>query len=459
MTRSARFTDHLVTETGIRARFETDHRWQRWLDVEAALAIVEAELGIVPVEASEAIAKAARLSQLDMARIERGLVETSHPLMPLITELSRVVGEPHGEWVHWGATTQNITQTGDVLVLRDVHDILLSLLANVLDAAAELAERNAETVMAGRTHGQHAVPMTFGFKVAVWIDEITRHVARLSLARQHLFVAMMGGAIGTYASFGAIGPEVQRRLARRLKLQPMTVPARSVADMFAEYVCVLAILAGTGGKIGKEIHALARTEVGEADEPAPPGAVGSSTMPHKRNPKLSADLVAISAEIRAMAPMALEAMGHEHEVDGALTASMHEAVSRTCVLTGDLLARLDVLLTGLETAPRRMRANLDLTEGLITSEAVMLALGQALGRQRAHEIVQDVARSAAISGFAAALAADERVSEHLNGEAIRALLDPSRHVGLSAEIARSAAVRARALAGELRLKEGDGAHE
>jgi 3-carboxy-cis,cis-muconate cycloisomerase len=371
-----RFTDGRVPEAGIRALFSRASRWQRWLDVEAALAGVQADLGVIPVEAGLAIAAAARLDRLDAERVERGIAATSHPLMALVTELSEAVGEPYGGWVHWGATTQNITQTGDVLVLREAHRILLGLLARVLAAAGELARRSADMTAAGRTHGQQAVPITFGFKVAAWVDELARHAQRLRGVEGRVFLAMMGGAVGNFASLGPPGPAVQAGVAARLGLQPMAVPSRASGDGFAEYVCTLALLAGTGGRIAGEIYELMKTEFGEAAEPAPAGTIGSSTMPHKRNPQLSDDCVTIGAQVRAVVPLALEGMLQDHEVNGAYTAMLDDAVERACVLTGELLVRLQVILTGLELDPRRMRANLDLTAGLISSEAVMLALGQ-----------------------------------------------------------------------------------
>jgi adenylosuccinate lyase len=171
-----------VADPGIRALYRQENRWQAWLDVEVALARAQAELGIIPKEAAEAIARAARLELLDRKRIDEGFARTGHTIVPLVWELARVVGEPHGGWVHWGATTQNITQTGDLLVLRQAHHIFLKLIADALLAAADLAERGADLPIAGRTHGQHAVPATFGYKPAVWIDELIRHVERFRQA-------------------------------------------------------------------------------------------------------------------------------------------------------------------------------------------------------------------------------------------------------------------------------------
>jgi 3-carboxy-cis,cis-muconate cycloisomerase len=389
---------------------------------------------------------------LDAARIERGIAESSHPLMALVTELSAAAGE-HGGWVHWGATTQNITQTGDVLVLREAHRRILRLLAGVLTVAADLAERTAGLPAAGlpaagRTHGQHAVPITFGFKPAGWIDELDRHVTRLRSAEGRVFTAMTGGAAGTFASLGQAGPRVQDAVAARLGLAPMTVPSRAIADSFAEYGCLLGLLGATGTRIAGEVYQLMKTELAEASEPAPPGTVGSSTMPHKRNPQLCNDCITIGAQLRAVVPLALEGMLHDHEVDGAHSAMLEDALHRACVLTGDLLVRLEVIVAGLEVDPARMRANLALSGGTISSEAVMLGLGRAIGRQAAHEVVYDAARAEGTT-FAGALKHDPRVTAHLDAATIDRLLDPAGHTGLSADIARAAARRARATAADI----------
>src|SRR5437879_1936978 len=223
-----------VSDPGIRALYRLENRWQAWLDVEAALARAQAELGIIPAAAAEAIAAKARLELMDRARIDEGFARTGHTIVPLVWELGRIVGEPHGGWVHWGATTQNITQTGDLLVLRQAHAIFLRQIGEVLSAMADLAERNADVPMAGRTHGQHAVPATFGYKVAVWIGELLRHVERLKQIEPRIFVAMLGGAADTYASLGVQGPAVQAGIAKYLSLVPMTIPARTTGDHLSE---------------------------------------------------------------------------------------------------------------------------------------------------------------------------------------------------------------------------------
>lgn len=446
-----RFTDGRIPASPLRALFALESRWQRWLQIEAALALAEAEVGIVPPQAAAAIADAARVDRLDLDRVRAGVAATSHPLMPLISELSRVVGDPHGGWVHWGATTQNITQTGDALVLREAHRVLLGLIGELLLAMAALAERGAEMPAAGRTHGQHAVPITFGLKVAGWIDEFDRHVQRLHAVEPRVFTAMVGGAVGNFASLGASGPQVQARLAERIGLTPMQVPSRAISDGMAEYVCVLGLIAGSGARIAGEVYALMKTEVDELAEPASEVTIGSSTMPHKRNPQLADDCLAISAQMRALVPLALEGMLRDHEVDGAHSDMTESALRQSCIGAGDLLTRLVVILEGIELHPERMWSNLELTGGLIASEHVMLALGEILGRQDAHHIVDEVVRSTAASGgpFLDALASHPRVAAHLDRAALVRLLDPMESLGLSAQIAHDSARRAEKLAGEL----------
>jgi 3-carboxy-cis,cis-muconate cycloisomerase len=437
-----------IADPGIRAIYSQESRWQAWLDVEVALARAQAELAIIPAEAADAIARVARLELLDRTRIDEGLARTGHTLVPLVWELARVVGDPHGGWVHWGATTQNITQTGDLLLLRKAHQIFFHLIGETLTAMADLAERSAEMPMAARTHGQHAVPATFGYKVAVWIDELLRHLERLQQAQPRLFVAMLGGGGGTFASLGKNGPLVQAGIGRHLGLSSMPVPSRALGDHLAESVCILGMLAATCGKIGREIYTLMKTEFGEVEEPVPPGTVGSSTMPQKRNPKLCQDVIALTAEIRALVPLALEAMQTEHEADRTTSLMMDAAEARACIATGDALSRLREIVRGLRLDPERMRRNLNLGGGLIMAEAVMLELGAVLGRQHAHDVVYDAAQAAFLEdrAFSAVLAADRRVSAHLSPPAIDKLLDPVAYTGLCAEMAQQAAARVRKIA-------------
>jgi adenylosuccinate lyase len=447
----SRFTDGRVPDSGIKQLFSDEHRLQCFLDVEAALAQAEAAVGLIPQASADKIVATATLKRLDIDRIKTGIHKTSHPLMALVSELGSAVGDPEGGWVHWGATTQNITQTGDVLLLREAHRVFLEWLGRAFAAMADLAEKGQNMVEAGRTHGQHAVPITFGFKVASWIDECDRHVERLREVEPRIFTVMIGGAVGNYASLGERGPIVQDQMAKLLDLQSMPVPSRAMGDCWAEYVCTLGLLAGTIGRIAKEVYLLMETEFGEVSEPIPAGTIGSSTMPHKRNPQLADDCIAISAQIRSLVPFALESMLHDHEVCGANSAMGEDVLRRVCVLMGDLLVRFVTILSGLTLNEKRMKANLEMSGGLISSEAVMLALGEIIGRQHAHEVVYEAAQ--AVAGgkgtFRELLVADSRVANHVNKKKLDQLLAPESHIGLSAVIAGEAAERAHKRASQL----------
>jgi 3-carboxy-cis,cis-muconate cycloisomerase len=437
-----------IDDPGVRALFTEAARFQSWLDVEAALAQSQAELGIIPDRAAREITRKAHLEYLDLAAVREGLARTGHPIVPLVWALDRACEGDAGGYVHWGATTQNITQTGQLLQVRRAHEIFLGQLAKILTTLAGLAERTKDALLPGRTHGQHAVPATFGFKVAVWIDELGRHVERLRGCEDRVFVAMLGGGAGTLASLGELGLATQEKMAARLGMRPMSVPARTIGDHQAEYVLLLGMLASTGSKIGHEIYTLMKQEFGEVEEPVPPGTVGSSTMPQKRNPKLSQDIIAAAAQIRALVPLALEAMQTEHEADRTTSIMMGRALVEACELSGDLLQRLVVLLDGLQVFPERMRQNLDLSGGLIMAEALMLELGRQIGRQRAHDAVYEAAQAAVTQGrpFRDLLAKDPHVSAGLTPAQIDGLLDPARYAGLCRQFAERGAARAREIA-------------
>lgn len=454
MDTDSRFTDGRVPDSKIRSLLSDENRWQHWLSVEAALAFAEAEVGIVPEDAARKIQHFTHIELLDIERIRAGTLHMRHPLMALITELSDAVGRPYNGWVHWGATTQNITQSGDALLLKEIHQIILGLIGEVLSAMEELAMKGKDMICAGRTHGQQAVPITFGFKVASWVDEFSRHVDRLKQVEPRVFTVMIGGAVGNYASLGSKGPVIQSIMAKKLGLEPMTVPSRAMSDFLAEYVCILGMIAGTTSRIAREVYLLMQSEFDEISEPIPEGVTSSSTMPQKRNPQLSDDCIALSAQIRSLVPLALEGMLHDHEVSGANSSITDSAVQRSCILTGDMLTRLIVILSGLTLKPERMRANLTITGGLIMSEAIMLSLGKSIGRQCAHEIVHDAAQAtvARRQSFRQALEENVLVSQHLNVAQLDKLIEPESYVGLSARLSAQAAEHAHELASELRRR-------
>lgn len=405
---------------------------QRWLDVEAALAAVEAELGLVPRAAAREIARRARVTSIDLAAMKREFDVTWNPVLPLVNALRARLTPNAARWVHWGATSKNIIDTALALQIRDTYGVVLRELDAVLGRLAALARRHRDTVMAGRTHGQHALPVTFGFKVAVWLDELLRQRERLLESRPRVLVGEFGGAVGTLAALGRPGLEVQRRLMERLGLGVARIPAKTAGDRFAEFFLVLGMLSATLGKVGQNVYNLQVTDVDEVTEFVE-GKVGSSAMPHKLNPVASGSLVLLGRLVKARAGLALEYVHSEWEDDHRQGETAWAFPQEVCLLLGAQLAIARRLLASLVVKPENMLRNLDRSGGVVLSENVMMALAPRLGRDAAHELVRTVSRDALAGGvaFRDAVAGHPEVRRHLTSRQIAKALDYGSGLGLS----------------------------
>ncbi len=405
---------------------------QRWLDVEAALAAAEAETGLVPAAAARAIARAAKVSRIDLAAMKRDFDRTWNPVVPLVDALRAALPASAARWVHWGATSKNIIDTALALQIRDTYAVVFEGLDAIGGHVARLARRHRDTVMAGRTHGQHAVPVTFGFKCAVWLDELLRQGERLQESRKRVLVVEFGGAVGTLAAVGRPGLEVQRRLAARLGLGTPRIPAKTAGDRFAEFFLVLSMLSSTLGKIGQNVYNLQVTDVDEVTEFVE-GKVGSSAMPHKLNPVASGSLALLARLVRARAILALEYVHSEWEDDHRQGETAWAFPQEVCLLLGAQLVLARRLLGSLVVKPENMRRNLDRSGGVALSENVMMALAPHIGRDRAHALVLRLSREAAAAGapFRDAVAAHPEVRRHLTARAIARALDYRSALGLA----------------------------
>jgi 3-carboxy-cis,cis-muconate cycloisomerase len=442
----------LLSAAAIENRFSSHAVWQSWLDVEAALALTQAELGMIPPDAAEEIARRASLDSIDVAALEADIARTRAPILSLVRALASVCRGDAGGYVHWGATTQNIIQTGLILIMRQVHAALMQRLAVVLERLAELGESHAETVMAGRTNNRHALPITFGFKVAGWIEEVLRHEERLRQAEPRVLVVLCGGAVGAMHAFGDNGPELNRRLAARLGLGSAAVPSRAALDHLCEYVLLLAMLGTTCGKIARQLYGAMANEVDEVAEGLDDDVVGSSTMPQKVNSKVAVKVISLAAKLRAQVPLALEAMQPSNEGDVAHGEMMNEVIDTACPTAYQLLSRMDELIEIISVDPGRMRRNLDSSGELIAAESAMMALADALGRTAAHEIVHEAARKAASSGTGLLdiLWDDTRVRNAISRTALARALSAHSYTGQSSQLARQMSVAARAASESLR---------
>lgn len=425
------FRDRFGT-AAMRAVWQDRQTQQRWLDVEAALAEAEAELGIVPSEAAEEIVRSARIDRIDTSSMKAEFDATWNPVVPLVNALRKVISPEAGRYVHWGATSKNIFDTGLMLQIRDAYDLVLDDLDAVGDSLARLAEEHRDTVMAGRTHGQHAIPVTFGFKAAVWLDEVHRQRQRLREARPRILVGEFGGAVGTLASLGPIGLEVESRLMEKLGLGSAVIPVKTAGDRVAEFVLLLCMLSATLGKIAQNIYNLQQTDLDEVTE-FTEGKVGSSAMPHKQNPVASGSVVFLGRLLRSNAGPALDYIHAEWEDDHRQGETAWKFVPEACLLMSAQLHTLRRVLDGLIVKPEHMLRNLDRQQGLSCSEGLLMALAEPIGRARAHELIRTLSAEAITTGvaFSDIVSRDPVVNEHLSSDELERALDLRSQVGLA----------------------------
>ncbi len=404
---------------------------QRMLDVEAALARAQARLGIVPAEAAAAITAAAQAERLDLAALAAATRNTGYPVVGLVRQLSALAGPEAGRWTHWGATTQDIMDSAVVLQMRDGLELIGADLARLIDAFAAMARTHRDTVMAGRTHLQHALPVTFGYKVAVWLSPLITMRERLEALWPRALRLQFGGAAGTLASLGAEGEAVQAALAKELGLALPDIPWHVSRDGIAEAVCWLGLLTGALAKIATDVMLLMQTEVAEVAEPHQAGRGGSSTMPQKRNPIACEYILAQSRGVHALVPQVLAAMAQDQERGTGPWQAEPLAVPQAFLLAHGALAQALTIGEGLVVDPVRMRANLDGTGGLIMAEAVMMGLAPALGRGEAHHVVNQACDTALAERIplADALLRDAGVAAALSRDAIERLTDPANYLG------------------------------
>ncbi|HEY2186395.1 MAG TPA: adenylosuccinate lyase family protein [Xanthobacteraceae bacterium] len=432
---SAIFRDIFSTPE-MRQVFSDEGRTGYYLEIEAALARAQGRLGIIPEAAAREIERQCRIENIDLARLKQQTERIGYPILGVVQQIVDLCADGLGEWCHWGATTQDITDTAAILQIRAALALVEKELEAIAGALAELARRYRDTPMAGRSNLQQAVPLTFGFKMAALLGAMQRHRERLAQLRPRVLVGEFGGAVGTLASLGADGLKVQAALMEELGLGQPDIAWHTVRDRIGEVACFLGLLTGTLGKISMDVKLLMQTEVAEVYEPFHPARGSSSTMPQKRNPVSCLYIHSTVALVRQHVAALLEAAVADHERSTGPWEIEWISLPEIFLLASGALVQTRLMLCGLEVDAERMRANLDLTRGMIVSEAVMMGLGPHLGRQRAHDLVYDICRKVATTGEALVdlLAQDEAVSRHLTRAELDKLCDPQNYLGLAGEM-------------------------
>jgi adenylosuccinate lyase len=419
--------------------FDEVPRTRAWLEILAVLAEVEAEHGLIPAEAAAGVAATCRALVVDgplLEELARARQATGHSTAGLIQAVARRCPPGAGEWVHYGATVQDVADTWLMSALRAARAHFLGRLDAARASLAALARRHRDTVMPGRTHGQQGLPITLGFKVAGWVAELRRHRQRLEEAAVRMDVGQLGGGVGSLAAFGPQALALQARFCARLGLRPPPISWTSSRDVLAEWGALATLITGTADRIGHEVYNLQRDELGELGEAPVPGLVGSITMPHKRNPELAEHLGTLARVVRHEAAVLLEGLVHDHERDGRAWKAEWLVIPELTLLAGRAVELLAELAAGLTASPARMLRNLGASGGALGSEALMLAVARGTGRETAHRLVYAAAERARAAGRTLAEVALEtpEILRHVTPAELAGLLDPARHTGQCAAL-------------------------
>lgn len=426
----------------IQALFEEDRRTRAWLEIIAVLAEVQAEFELIPSSAAKAIATCCRTIDVDaqfLDEVRQGREASGHSMQGLIRAAQARLTPGDAQWVYAGATVQDVTDSWLMMALRDARQILEHDLRRVEQALTTLARQHRDTPMAGRTHGQQGLPITFGFKVAVWLVEVQRHDKRLTEIASRMSMAQLAGGVGSVSSLGRRGLEVQRRFAERLGLMAPRVSWTCSRDVLAEWCGLLAMITATADRIGHEVYNLQRSEIAEVREGFVAGAVGSITMPHKRNPEIAEHLGTLARLVRHLAAAVNESLVQDHERDGRAWKTEWHAVPEVTMMAGRAVELLAQMLSSLEVDSVRMLSNLQACGGVVISEAAMLALAPHIGRDAAHSLMYELSLAASARGLALteAVRTDRRITSLLSAGEVVALLDVASHTGKCAEMVDS----------------------
>ena len=426
--------DRYFISAAMGAVFSDTGRVQGMLDFEAALARAEARVGLIPHGAVAAIEAACRAERYDFAELAEAIVLAGNSAIPLVKALGRQVAaaDPQAErYVHLGATSQDAMDTGLVLQLRQACALLDADLAQLAEALALQAERHVDSVLPGRTWLQHATPVTLGMKLAGSLGAITRHRQRLAELKPRLLVLQFGGAAGTLAALGEQGWAVSEALAEELALALPDQPWHTQRDRLVEFAALLGLIAGSLGKLGRDLSLLMQTDVAEVFEPSAAGKGGSSTMPHKRNPVGAAVLIAAATRAPGLVATLFAAMPQEHERSLGLWHAEWQTLPDLCGLVSGALQQALLAVPGLEVDSARMRSNLDMTRGLLLAEAVSIALAQRIGRDKAHHLIEQCCRQAIAEQrhLREVLGEHAEVGAQLSAAELDRLLDPTHYLG------------------------------
>lgn len=442
-------------DRGLKIILSEKSKYSYWLKVERSLAKAQAEVGLIPKEAAEEIEKKAVIENFDYEKMIAEKETVGHGFVSFLKGVLPSLNEEGRKYLHYGCTTQNIQQTAQLLQLKDVYKIVYSFLADILENLSVLSKENAYTVMPGRTHGKHAIPITYGYKCSVWISELLSNVERMQESEKRIFQVMMGGAVGSFNSTQAQGRQVQHLVAQDLKMNEMNVPSRNMSLHKIEYLMILSLLCNTFHKMAEEVYYTGIEEFGEVSEGFSKGTVGSSTMPHKINPKLAKGIIANSQKLYSLISPALYSSSRMFEADSSSYMLFDGLLEEATELLTEVLIRVEELTRTIYINKDRMLKNAKINRGLDNSEYIMMKLASHIGKEKAHEVIYQDAIKAQTEKkeYFEVLLNDEKVNQILSKKEIVEMLNPESYIGQSAEIALEMSKLAKKKSKELKGKE------
>ncbi|SEL09419.1 3-carboxy-cis,cis-muconate cycloisomerase [Carnobacterium iners] len=440
-----------MDDRGIKHLFSDEEKYKTWLLFESALAEAQAEAGFIPKEAAKDIKEAAKIENIDFKEMDRIYRKIGHGFVPFLKVLVKACPEESGKYVHYGITTQNIQQSSQLYMVKQVHHKYMQLIGEILGNLSKLAEDNKDAVMAGRTHGRHATPITYGYKVSVWISEFIECYERMQEVEKRIFKIMMGGAVGTFSSMPEVGPSVQKRVAELTGMYPMEVASRNISTHKIEYMMNLALMANICHKIGEEVYSTTLEEIAEISEGFSKGTVGSSTMPHKINPKLAKGIVANSQKLYSLPGIGMYSSVRPYEGDSSSYMLFDGILEEAMELATEVLLRTEELTRTMVPHRERMLHNVWRNKGLDNTENVMMELATKLGKDQSHSLMYEIAMKTANEGedFYTNLMANDLITKEFTEEEVRNMINPSNYIGLSIEIAEKEAKRAKEISKEI----------
>ncbi len=441
-----------MDDRGIKELLSNEAKYSTWLMFESMLAQAQAEQGFIPQSAADEIKEKAIIENIDFEEMNRIYQKIGHGFVPFLKVLVNACSEESGKYIHYGITTQNIQQSSQLYMMKTVHHKFMLLLSEIIENLSNLATKTKKMVMPGRTHGRHAIPITYGYKVSVWISDFIDCYHRMKECEKRVFTIMMGGAVGAFNSMPEVGIKVQKRVAELTGMEAMEVPSRNLSTHKLEYISNLALMANICHKIGEEVYSTTLEEIAEVSEGFTKGTVGSSTMPHKINPKLAKGIIANSQKLYSLPSVGMYSAVRPYEGDSSSYMLFDGLIEEALELTTEILLRTEELSRTIVPHEERMLHNVLRNKGLDNTEFVMMKMAEKLGKDKAHSLLYQEAIKTAADGedFYTNLTKNEIISAVFSCDEIKEMLDPRAYIGLSVEIAEKESKRGLVISQEIK---------